>query len=826
MPTRHPPVVPTLPRRGVMKIQKNALSVAVSHTLRLVPIRGGAVSGAKALLCASAIVWGGPAWAQTAPESETTQPAAQSATQLDSVTVTARRVEESMQDVPVSITALSQETLKERGVNNTFDLQFSSPSLTVSTSQTTGRLAGSYTIRGQKSAADDAPPGVVTYLDEVPVLPYQLGHAMFDLDNVQVLKGPQGTLFGRNTNGGAVLFTSARPRDEFGGYATIRAGNYGESYFESAVNLPLGESAALRVAGNIGRRDGFTDNVSGPDLDNQNYENARVSLRLNGERFNNLTVLSYNYVNELGPGNLMRTLDPCPPAGGLLASCLYAQPLISYPPYSSMGLTDINQEFANQQARGPRGVDNPDPGFARLKAYGISNRTSVNLGDHWTLVNIAGFHDVTYNGLNDYDNTRDTALSVGYSQRNKQFSDELQLQGSFMDGRLNTILGGFWLDYSQDPDGSNATNYGKVLIPFLFDNLQYIHRDETSKAVFGQVSFNATDRLSLTAGYRYTWDEARLNDQQFRIIYPGNVLGVPAVPGGLQVCAFSPPQPGAPGTVDLVTCKRNAGADWGAGTYVLSADWRANDQVMLYAAHHHGYKSGGLNTTSGETVAQFAYDPEKLDDVELGIKSDFQIAGMPTRFNLSGFYDWYDGLQQNAIVLIGNQTASLTQTIGKAELWGAEAELAIVPVTGLTLSGTFGWFDGKYVEGTLIDSTGQLVNLDGQPYLAQRKYTWSLGASYNKQLSMGELNASLFYSWRDKLNTSAGNVAALTVPSNSLLNGRISLGNIAGSGLEVALYGNNLTNETYELGRTGAFGFIGATYGEPRMYGVELTARF
>ncbi|GGB94962.1 hypothetical protein GCM10011494_11760 [Novosphingobium endophyticum] len=441
-------------------------------------------------------------------------------TAFEEIVVTARRSEENLQDVPLSVTAFSMRSLAEKGVRDIYDLQQATPGLSVGATQSEGRSAGSYNVRGQKAAADDAPPGVVTYLNDVPVIGGEISRALFDLDSVQVLKGPQGTLFGRNTNGGAILFNTVAPRDEFGGYVTARYGNYNNRYFEGAINVPVTESLAIRAAGNLERRNGFTKNDAGPDIDNVHYQNGRLSIRFKPDDIvENTLVFNYTRIQERGAGEIMVSLAPCTATSApTTASCLLV-PALGFDP-------SVTEQFADQQARGIRRVSQSKPSTTNVEAYGVSNTTTVSI-DNITVKNIFGYHHYKFWGYQDKDGLEGEILAVNYNRRTHTITNELQVQGSFYDDRLNVIAGGFYLSRQEDPfcgvsGGFCATNEGQLFLPLFFNNNQYEHRDDTSKALFAQVGFEITPTLTATVGYRYTWDTTKLTDRHDRVFLAGN----------------------------------------------------------------------------------------------------------------------------------------------------------------------------------------------------------------------------------------------------------------------------------------------------------------
>lgn len=747
-------------------------------------------------------------------------------TAINDIVVTARRVSERLQDVPLSISAYNSETLEQKGVRDVYDLQQSSPGLAVASDQTQGRTAGTYNIRGQGQPSPSGAPGVVTYLNDVPVYGTEIVRAFYDLETVQVLKGPQGTLFGKNTNGGAILFNTKRPTDSFEGYATARIGNYDDRYLEGALNIPVTDGVALRFAGNIERRDGFTKNLSGRDLDNMKYHNWRATLRIapSGSGFENLTTVNATRIDESDVGSKVIEVFRTPAIlrGGSL---------------SPQRLAALNAALALPR----RVVDNPNPGFQYVRTIGVTNSTTFDVSDAILIKNIAGFHQIKFNALSDLDNTGFDFLRANFNRFSKQWTEEFQVQGDFLDGNLKTIIGAFYLSDKLKPLSANdrrttfdATIAADVLTPEGLRQLQTNPVKQSSRALFGQVSGKITPTLTLTAGYRYTWDRINTAVRHFRTFLPGTVLLPPAIPKPFTACSFpaavSNPDPRF--TLDLPNCTLRGRARFSAANYNISLDWKVSSDLLVYVTHRHGYKSGGVNTTSAFYGFGNIYSPEKVDDVEVGLKASGLLGSMRYTMNVSGFHSWYDQLQLSQVIsdpLTGPQ--DLIQNTGAARLWGGDLEASLEPTRGLSLNTTLAYFDGKFTKqsGVVIGRNSLPVNLVGLKYRSLPKFRWTLGAAYRSEIGeIGEANVSAFVSHSKSYYQSYDTYTANFVPSYTLINARAGVDDLLGTKISIAAFGRNLTNRTYKVGNNGtpAFGFVGAVYGEPRTYGLEASFKF
>src|SRR5690554_2517487 len=302
---------------------------------------------------------------------------AQSVGGIEEITVTARRTEESIQSVPVSVTALDANMLRESSITSTEELQMSI--LGVYLAGSGGRQNVIYQIRGQaKALSGSTQPAVVSYFAEVPEPVWGSSVPQFDMANIQVLKGPQGTLFGRNTTGGAILYTPQAPEHEFSGYVGGTLGDYDHRRFQGAINIPLvDDKVALRIAGDVNKRDGYTKNIGvGGDLDDTDTKALRVSLLVEpNEYISNTTIFDHFKSENNGTGIVLAELYEGPNA------------LTGY------GLLDgVTAHLAAQKARGPFKVDSPVVQFENSERNSLINRTEIDFGAV-QLVNIFGYRN-------------------------------------------------------------------------------------------------------------------------------------------------------------------------------------------------------------------------------------------------------------------------------------------------------------------------------------------------------------------------------------------------------------------------------------------------
>lgn len=426
----------------------------------------------------------------------------------DDIVVTARRSEESIQSTPVSVTAFNSEMLRESGIRQTSDLMVKTPGVYLGGSG--GRENSTFQIRGQSKARSGFnAPAVISYFADVPLPTFGSSVETFDLQSVQVLKGPQGTLFGRNTTGGAVLFYPKAPDYEFGGYVEAGYGNYDHKQLEAAVSIPIVDNkVALRLAGRYEKRDGYTRNITlGDDIDDRNIHAFRASLLLEPtDAIRNLTIFDYYHSDYNGDGIVLTGIRASAP---LLQAGTRA---------AALGV------LARQQARGPRRVESDAVPFNKSTRWGVTNRTDVDLSDNLQVVNIFGYRRTYLSYVSNTDalpqlttttpfpgapvGSQFTNLNGAAIIHSEQVTEELQFKGSLFDDKVDWLLGGFYLHsnpYGANGTGSKQFSTAPVTQPITFFGYNFLTED--SRAVFGNVAVNLdsfVNGLKLNLGARYT----------------------------------------------------------------------------------------------------------------------------------------------------------------------------------------------------------------------------------------------------------------------------------------------------------------------------------
>lgn len=725
-----------------------------------------------------------------APQTAThAEPAPQA---LEVVTVTARRRQEKLQDVPLSVTNYTPDGLAARRISDRTDLANFTPSLLSITGGYPKELAF-FALRGQ-GPAFGATPGVVNYFSEVPNpigIDGRVG-TYFDIANVQVLAGPQGTLFGKNATGGNILFEPQRPTNKFGGYVQAEVGNLKNRRAEFALNIPIVDNRVLlRIAGERGRREGYTKdigpNFAGKDYDNLNYRSLRASLTVRPTDETELyTVARFYESDNNGPGTVMAHYNPTVGEPATPAAAIFP------------GLSAV---LPAQVARGPRRVSYDLDEFSKTRYAQIINHATLELNDSLKLKNIVSYAKVTMRYGYDYDATPfplggQTSRTGMPTQAPTYFTEELQLQGNALDSALNFTTG-LYFDRQRlsESQGGIFTQFPLSVaigsVPVRIDNTS------ESKAVFAQATLDLAriglpQGLSLTTGYRYT-EESVATDSQIWIL---------PVTGGE--------------------------ADFDYSSYNVTLDHKVSDKLHMYAAVRDAFKAGGVNGPVPATSSFRTFPPEQLKDVELGVKSEFQVGGMAGRANLALYRGNYKNIQRTTSEAVDGAVLNVTRSAAEGKIQGAEFTGALVPTKGLTFTASYSYTDGKY---TKVADTGIGAILAGSafPYTPKTKY--ALGVSWEQdQGALGTLALSANYAHQSSFSTAQSNQAKVqSLPGYGTLALRAALRKIGGSPFDVNVFVANATDRTYVSGLADFYytlGTVGYTYGEPRTFGVQVRYGF
>ncbi|HEY2178282.1 MAG TPA: TonB-dependent receptor plug domain-containing protein, partial [Caulobacteraceae bacterium] len=598
---------------------------------------------------AAAMVLGAAASAASAQaQGSTTAQAPASTTALGEVVVTARRRAENLQNVPVAVTAFSAETLEQKHVTDKTALADFTPSLITITGGYPSEFAY-FALRGQGPAFGSV-PGVVPYFSEVanPIGIDGRTGTYFDLANVQVLAGPQGTLFGKNATGGNILFEPQAPTNRFEGYIRGEYGNYNDHRADGAINIPIvRDRVLLRLAGEVDRQDGYTTDVGpfflGKKYDNINVDSFRGSLTLRPtDKFELETIGRYYYSNNNGPGTILEQLNPA-----IVAA------------YGAF-FPGLANALADQQSRGIRHVSYDLNEFSKTVYWQILNHATYSFNDNLQFKNIISYSQFRdYYGY-DYDATH---FSLGgQSSRDfpvlapNYFTEEARLEGKALGGALNFTAGVYYDNQTWHAPAGIEQYTAIPIVLFLGPIQAFAVQTNDSHAVFGQATLDlgkeieALKGLSITGGLRYTWEHSFTSIE---------IIAPPAVGGAV---------------------------DSRYPSYTFNIDKAFGQAAHVYLAVRDAYKSGGANGGVPATSPFATFLPERIQDVELGVKTQFEVGGIAARLNADAYRGDYTNIQRTTQQLISGVVLNVDENAAKAVVQGVEFTGAVVPVRGLTLS--------------------------------------------------------------------------------------------------------------------------------------------
>lgn len=775
--------------------------------------------------------------ASSASAQETASEADASAGSGD-IIVTAQRRSETLERTPVSVAVLGGDALAKQAIVSEADLQIATPGLTVKAGQSSNQL--NYSIRGQTvDAFTSSRPSVLPYFNEVQV--GSVGASSFyDLESIQVLKGPQGTLFGRNSTGGAVLFTSVKPRDDFGGYVSARAGNYSHYQLEGAINVPLvTDTVLLRVAGYFQRRDGFQFNLfNNQRVGDVERESVRASLtiRPNSAIENNL-VVAYSHTGGGSTTGVLRNAqsiaDNLAGKSFVPASLLYS-PLLDVaigvpgawdtylalnPRVNPLGLVGAADE---QNARGPYVVDQDGLNFIRANSIVISNITTFDIGEDTQIKNVIGYVRQRSLESGEFDGTNMSIDSNGVAGQNngdvgrggliKQFSEELQLNGKTFSQQLTYVVGVY---FSDESDHSRSLSKIVCLLPFIPCTDQYNSGRTTNKtyAGYGQGTLDLSNivglqGLSFTGGARYSSEKVTFEHTRddFFIVNPRPEY--------------------------IFTPQSNTFKNF---SWSLGLEEQFNDNLLVYVKSRRSYRSGGFNFYAPPLVglgndAGAAYRSERAQDIELGMKFRGDVGGMPTRFNLALYEMKIDDIQRANYVSINGSLAGLTVNVPKSKVSGFELDGTINPVQWLNVGGTL-----NYTKARFTDSRVQVFGnapVDFGPYPDTPRWTASGYAEVTAPVS-GDIEATLrgdvYHQTRSFFSSTNDTINPFSdIPGYTIANFRLGIQNDE-VGWSLSGVVKNAFKKTYYVGGLAFYSLFSLNTvvpGEPRTFLVEARFKF
>jgi iron complex outermembrane receptor protein len=695
--------------------------------------------------------------------------------QIDEIVTTAQRREQSTQDVPLAVTVLSSADLEIKQIADTLDLQNFVPNLNIGTNTGTANAARIF-LRGigEDESRGAVEPAVGTYIDGVYI--GRLVGSLLDLvdiEQVEVLRGPQGTLYGRNSNGGAIKVSTIKPQAENGFSGKFTYGNNDRMDVKGMANIAVSDTTAVRVSGLYKSRDGFFDVIpNGPAAGDRRTVGATDTLAFRG-----------SISQDIGDWNVLITAD-------------YTDDDSEPTPSSVIpGVDGDNNVFTvdpSGTCSGPAGTAITAFDFRPVGCYSAHSNETKSQGISGTITGELAGHTVqSITSFRRLDDDLQSHIGFSFAQQTdqEQFSQEVTLS-SAVDGPFNYVVGGFYFREDLNLDSI-------FVFPFR------VVSDTESFAVFGQGSFEISDRATLTGGLRYT-DETR------------DFAGVNFT-SGLNNAQ----------TTDLSNV-----------SYAAKIDYDFTDSLMGYASYSTGFKGSGFSPDCFGAAACFLpVEEEKVKTIEVGMKS--QIWDNRLQFNATYFNNDYDNLQIAASVPgLGFTRFNVDNT----EIQGLEFDLRFKPTERFELIANLGLLDGKYKELTVAQAGGLSNNSAGCPGSAvlagqalidcalnlelknAPDYKANVAAIYTHPIGNGDLSFSGDISFEDdSFNLVANSPASAFSNIPTLLNGRIAY-SPDDSFWSVALWAKNITDEEYWRAGTGTGVAVYAA--EPATYGVDVSFNF
>lgn len=686
------------------------------------------------------------------------------------IVVTARRREERLLDVPVAVTALTGEQLEQRGALDLTDIQSVSPNTTLKDARGTNSTLAAF-IRGvgQQDPVPGFEAGIGIYLDDVYLnRPQAAVLDIYDVERIEVLRGPQGTLYGRNTIGGAVKYVTKRLPDEVSFSAKGTYGSYNQLDGVISASTPIGSMFKIGVSGARLTRDGFGTNRN---LNIENYNKNLWAVRGTLEFESPDERMSVRITGDY-------THDKSNPRNGhrAFAGMFSGSPYLPNVYDTNAGLVIPKQD---------------------VQAGGVSMAVSAQVSDHVTLRSISAYREDKSLAPIDFDSTPSVDVDVPAFYKNNQTSQEFQLL--YNSDKLNGIIGFYYL-------GAKAeTGFGVLLGTTLAGLNAYTAGDvrtETS-SIYGDFTYDFTPQISLTVGGRYTWDQRKSH------IFKANYIGLTPEFGGTPV-PFGAPSTNFDGT-----------ANFRKFTPRATLSFKPSAEHMVYASYSEGFKGGGFdprgsgtsapisNTTAGRTYQDIynylSFDPETVKSYEIGWKGS--AFDRRLTWALDGFYSDYADVQIPGSVacIIGGVTSfcGITTNAAKATIKGVELETTAVlsrdfagAGSHISLSGNMGYMDAKY--NRFIGPTGTDVSAF-RVFQNTPEFNGSATLSMGVPMGDGLLNASATASYRSETHQFEVRSPFLDQPAYTLVDAHLTY-TFADGRYSIGVHGKNLTDKHYKIG--------------------------
>ena len=742
---------------------------------------------------------------------------------LEEVVVTARKRSESLQDVPLAVSAISAENLQITGATNIGDIQAQVPGLTAYAARGTSNALTAY-IRGigQSDPLYGVEPGVGVYLDDVYIArPQGALLELMDVERVEVLRGPQGTLYGRNTIGGAIKYVSKAPSDEVVNRVQVTGGNYSRRDLLVSTSGPLIENTLYGKAAFLtANRDGYGENtLTGKDVSDKKVMSGNFALQWEGLEDTSVKLAADYTKDRSSPVGGARLLEnPVEPT----IKALQLSPLLTNTPAGIAGLISTNNLKSEpvSKHRFDTRSGQKDPVNDTL-VRGLSVTVDHILNDNFDLKSITAYRKGNTDSTIDFDQGPLAVADVRARYYDEQFTQEFQLNFDNGDD-WQAVTGIYYIDgkaggrgrsHFLTPAPTPLTVPGTSYTLFNLFPQEQGRVDTTSASVYGEGSWQFDEKWGLSFGGRYTWEkkEARITAKNFTDeTYTTLVNDIPA--------AF----------IYGVGTDFKGDNTWKKFTPKAGLDYELNDDVLLYSSVSQGFKSGGYNIRAQQVLLPRSvkpYDEETVTAYELGFKST--IADRYT-LNAAYFYSDYKDIQLSVFTKLPNgRFFGDVRNAGKAVIQGLELEFAAPVTNELTLTGNAAYIDAEYKEYLTDDGTNVASDKN---FTNTPKWTATVNATYDYALGdHGDLLAYIGYSFRDEVIPTTDESKHLTQGAYSLVDASLTYTTLDQK-WRISLEGRNLTDKEYITSgydvQAGQSHIVEAFYGAPRTYALKVGYEF
>ncbi len=844
--------------------KRKALSEAINRQVHGLS-RGGLLAWGLPALVGSLLAGAGSAVAQ--PQS--VQPGV-----IEEIVVTVRRREEVAQDVPISITALTPDYLEQQSIDEFSDLGAHVPSLSIS-GNTSGSNIPLVGLRGQRPSETllTLDPAVPLYFAEIPITPvYGANLGLYDMAGVQVLKGPQGTLFGINSTGGAVLFSPQLPSNEVEGYLKGEVGNYNLWKLQGAASLPVSDALAFRVAMQKTDRDGYQSNVADNDLRCKNcmWDEDSLGIRLIASidtgGFRNLTTISYDENDSIGKSLVPLAFNPTGSLGAIWNRVFNGGVGIGGP--------EIDNAIARQSRRSVHDIESDQLPKETVENHILANVTEYDFSDDLTIKNVFGYRKVDFYQEQDTDGTAmsmfgsivldSPTVPAGFAGRGRtvdaeQFSNEIQLVGYALDERLEWIAGAFWYRMEGD-ESSLAVNSGvnpnwpsgpapSPGLQTIYDLARYGAYGSSAEAsvvnesyaVFGEGTYDFSDRWSLTLGLRQTWDSRELTTHARRTDFAR--LSTP--PGCVVRDKNNNLLPND-------ACSRTVDESFSSPTGRFSLNYKPDHGQLIYGGVSTGYRTGGFDMRGSDNVTLEPFDQEEVVTYEIGHKGDWTLDYLGNvRSSLALYWQDYSDIQKTQGIERDGVFYTSTFNAAEAVIRGADLEITIAPTANLSVSFAYSYVDAYFKEWLRDDPAFGVIDNRSSAFVYVPDHSLSSTVNYILPLdaAIGQVSLMANVYWQSKMDTHPekhyfGEVAAARnwpaglldtaydtaiADAYALWNFRLGWRGVMGSKFDLAAFVNNAFDEEYKTGGLNVIssvGYVSQSYGAPRTYGASLQWNF